>query len=241
MKKGLESNPLLMVHQGKASAKEVNKRKSSRPVDKMKMRAYVMSHLVFLCAVPGWSSTTVFLFGGPSKAYACPWNLNSGTKGTVPTPAGIPARLRDASDPISAITVGYNGGGLTDAGNIAVSSLQPNGSYKVSSISTVSGLANVPIGNGGSPVIVSGNSLSIGKIYLSSGTSMPTWQVVAGSSTPGATMDFTDSLLSPRGNDTVSSPAVMEGISNLAVPEFGTVSLCLVGLTALLMHRRVHR
>ncbi|MCC8147355.1 hypothetical protein [Akkermansia sp.] len=54
-------------------------------------------------------------------------------------------------------------------------------------------------------------------------------------------MDFTDSLLSPEGNDAVSSPAVTEGVLNLAVPEFGTVSLCLVGLTALLMRRRVHR
>lgn len=207
----------------------------------MKMRAYIMSLLVFLCAMPGWSSTTVVSFGGPSRAYACPWNLDSGTERTVPTPAGIPARLRDAFDPVSAITVGYNGSGLTDAGNVDVSSLQPNSSYKVSSISTVSGLADVPTGNGGSPVIVSGNGLSIGKTYLSSVASMPTWQVVAGFSTSGATMDFTDSLLSPEGNDAVSSPAVTEGVLNLAVPEFGTVSLCLVGLTALLMRRRVHR
>ncbi len=202
-----------MVNQGKAVVKEVNKRKSSSPVDKMKMRVCVMSLLVFLCAKPGWSSTTVVSLGGSSKAYASPRNLNSGTEGTVPTPAGDPTWLRDTSDTVSVITVRYNGGGL----------------------------ANVPTGNSGSPVTMSGNGLNIGKTYLSSGTSMPSWQFVAGASTPGATMDFTDSLLSPGGNKAVSSPAVTEGVLNLAVPEFGTVSLCLVGLTALLMRRRVHR
>lgn len=283
----------------------------------MKMRLCVMSLLAFLCAAPGWSSTTVVSFGETSNTYQSPWNLQMGSGGTLGTPARTTTQLRDTTNTVSAITVKYNGGGLAgttastntalsalglnnitigaggkslwqqahgtvlddaktargwnqnlvlgvgglvDAGSIAVSGLQANSSYTVSSVFTVSGLANVATWTSGSPVNLTGNGLSIKNAYLSgtngqvvdllhigsgslatllsSGTFMLTWQFTTGASTTSATMDFADSLLSLGGNYAVSAMGVTEGMPNLTVPEPATASLSLLGLAALLMRRR---
>lgn len=314
---GFESNPLLIVNLRKGVGKKINKRKNSIPVDDMKMRLCVMSLLAFLCAAPGWSSTTVVSFGETGNTYQSPWNLQMGSGGTLGTPARTTTQLRDTTNTVSAITVKYNGGGLAgttastntalsalglnnttigsggkslwqqahgtvlddaktargwnqnlvlgvgglvDAGSIAVSGLQANSSYTVSSVFTVSGLANVATWTSGSPVNLTGNGLSIKNAYLSgtngqvvdllhigsgslatllsSGTFMLTWQFTTGASTTSATMDFADSLLSLGGNYAVSAMGVTEGMPNLTVPEPATASLSLLGLAALLMRRR---
>ena len=151
-------------------------------------------------------------------------------------------------------------GGLVDAGSIAVSGLKANSSYTVSSVFSVSGLANVATWGTNSPVNLTGTGLSIKNAYLSgtngqvvdllhigsgslatllsSGTFMLTWQFTTGASTTSATMDFADSLLSLGGNYAVSAMGVTEGMPNLTVPEPATASLSLLGLAALLMRRR---
>lgn len=276
-----------------------------------------MSLLAFLCAAPGWSKTTVVSFGESSNTYTSPWNLQSGTGGTVLAPALTTSQLRDTGNTVSAITVKYNGGGVggltpstntnlstlgltnttigsggkalwqqahgvalddsktargwneslvlgvgpvVDAGSIVVGGLQANSSYTVSSVFTVSGLANVATWNSGSPVNLTGTNLSIKNAFLSgsngqvvdllrigsgslatllsSGTFMLTWQFTTGASTTSATMDFADSLLSLGGNYAVSSMAVTDGMPTLTVPEPATASLSLLGLAALLMRRR---
>lgn len=283
----------------------------------MKMRLCVMSLLAFLCAAPGWSKTTVVSFGETGNTYSSSWNLQSGTGGTLGTPARSTTQLKDTTDTVSAITVKYNAGGLlgtsyatntvlstlglvnttigaggkslwqqahgvalddaktargwnenlplgagpiVDAGSIDIGGLQANSSYTVSSVFTVSGLANVSTWTSGSPVNLTGNGLNIVNAYLSgsngqvvdllhigsgslatllsSGTFMLTWQFTTGASTTGASMDFADSLLSLGGNYAVSATAVTDGMPALTVPEPATASLGLLGLAALMLRRR---
>lgn len=151
-------------------------------------------------------------------------------------------------------------GGLVNAGSIDVGGLQANSSYTVSSVFTVSGLANIDVWTQGSPVTLTGNGLSIKNAYLSgsngqvvdllhigsgslatllsSGTFMLTWQFTTGTTTTGASMDFADSVLGLGGNYAVSAMAVTDGMPALTVPEPATASLGLLGLAALMLRRR---
>lgn len=154
-------------------------------------------------------------------------------------------------------------GGLVSPGDVNVTGFQANSSYTMSSVFTVSGLANVATWGTNSPVNLTGTGLNVKNIYLagtngqvvdllhigggslatllSGGTFMLTWQFETTSSfnpSSSVTMDFSDSLLSLAGNYGVSAVAVRDGMPNLAVPEPATASLSLLGLAALLMRRR---
>lgn len=148
-------------------------------------------------------------------------------------------------------------------GDITVKGFQANSSYTMSSVFTVSGLANVATWGTANPVDLVGNGLNIKNIYLagtngqvvdllhfsggslatllSGGTFMMTWQFETTGSfnaANGVEMEFNNSLLSLGGNYGVSATAVTDGMPTLTVPEPATASLGLLGLAALLMRRR---
>lgn len=154
-------------------------------------------------------------------------------------------------------------GGLVTPGQINVTGFQANNSYTMSSVFTVSGLANVATWGTDSPVNLVGTGLTVKNIYLagsngqvvdllhigggslatllSSGTFMLTWQFETGSGfnpNSNVSLEFANSLLSLGGNYGVSALAVRDGMPTLTVPEPATASLSLLGLAALLMRRR---
>ena len=157
-------------------------------------------------------------------------------------------------------------GGLVAPGDVSVTGFQANSSYTMSSVFTISGLANVATWGTNSPVNLTGTGINVKNIYLagsngqvvdllhisggslatllSSGTFMLTWQFETNSSfnpSSSVTMDFSDSLLSLAGDYGMSALAVRDGMPSLAVPEPATASLSLFGLAALLMRRRRSR
>lgn len=157
-------------------------------------------------------------------------------------------------------------GGLVTPGQINVTGFQANNSYTMSSVFTVSGLANVATWGTNSPVTLTGNGLTVKNIYLagtngqvvdllhigggslatllSGGTFMLTWQFETSAGfnpNSDVSMQFADSLLSLGGNYGVSAVAVRDGMPALTVPEPATASLSLLSLAALLMRRRRSR
>ncbi len=130
-------------------------------------------------------------------------------------------------------------GGLVAPGT----GFQANSSYTMSSVFTISGLANVATWGTNSPVNLTGTGINVKNIYLagsngqvvdllhisggslatllSSGTFMLTWQFETNSSfnpSSSVTMDFSDSLLSLAGDYGMSALAVRDGMPSLAVP-----------------------
>lgn len=110
-------------------------------------------------------------------------------------------------------------------GDVSVTGFQANSSYTMSSVFTISGLANVATWGTNSPVNLTGTGINVKNIYLagsngqvvdllhisggslatllSSGTFMLTWQFETNSSfnpSSSVTMDFSDSLLSLAGD-----------------------------------------
>ncbi|MCD8061822.1 MAG: PEP-CTERM sorting domain-containing protein [Akkermansiaceae bacterium] len=157
-------------------------------------------------------------------------------------------------------------GGVAAPGNVDVTGFQANSSYTMSSVFTISGLANVATWGTNSPVNLTGSGIDVKNVYLagtngqvvdllhigsgslatllSSGTFMLTWQFETTSSfnpSSSISMGFSDSLLSVAGNYGVSALALRDGTPDLAVPEPATASLSLLGLAALLMRRRRSR
>ncbi len=153
--------------------------------------------------------------------------------------------------------------GLVASGDVTVTGFQANSAYTMSSVFSISGLANVATWGTNSPVNLTGTGINVKNIYLagsngqvvdllhigsgslatllSSGTFMLTWQFETSSSfnpSSNVSMEFADSLLSLAGDYGVSALAVRDGMPNLTVPEPATASLSLLGLAALLIRRR---
>lgn len=173
----------------------------------MKMRLCVMSLLAFLCAAPGWSKTTVVSFGETSNTYASPWNLQSGTGGTVFTPDRTASQLRDTTNTVSAITVKYNGGGLAGTTASTNTSL------------TALGFTNTTIGAGGKSLWLQAHGVALDDTKTARGWNENLVLEVGGLVDVGS---IAVSGLQANSSYTVSSVFTVSGLVNVGTWNFGS-------------------